>query len=204
MKDTIKSAPDYAGTQAKNLLMDLYDAPGHSQRERAIKRFKDYVTEFKPEFYDDDIGSFYKGTSSNGDKDDHEGVRLGLLVWCGQKSSKHSGGLKRSCQNAIGLVSWLISFDFEDHDDDEGDTENVFASQFLALDSSEYAKIEFVLHVIPSGSHKNSQRSGSQNDAFELLALLLRGHRDDESRPAPLDLRFLLPEEEVTNKLNFS
>lgn len=196
MKD-VKSAPDYAGTQAKNLLMDLCDASSHSQRERAIKRFKEYIIEFKPEFYDDDVGVFFKGTSGE-DEDEHEGLAMGLLIWCGQKSSKHAGGLKRSCQNAINLVKWLISFNFSEYDDEEEDGENVFASQFLILKSSDYAKMELTLHVIPAGAKKDAHRSGSQHDAFELLALLLRGHRDEDARAAPIDLSVLLPHEDVS------
>eukprot|EP00613_Pedinella_sp_CCMP2098_P030763 CAMPEP_0171742592 /NCGR_PEP_ID=MMETSP0991-20121206/36330_1 /TAXON_ID=483369 /ORGANISM="non described non described, Strain CCMP2098" /LENGTH=217 /DNA_ID=CAMNT_0012341249 /DNA_START=58 /DNA_END=708 /DNA_ORIENTATION=- len=196
MKDPVKSAPDYSGTQAKNLLMDLVDGSSHSQREKAIKRFKDYIIEFKPEFYDDDVGSFFRG-SSGVDEDEHEGIVTGLLFWCGQQSSKHAGGLKRSCQNAINLVSWLISFNFSEYDDEEEDGENVFASQFLILEPVEYAKMQLALHVIPPGARKDTHRSGSKHDAFELLALLLRSHRDEDARPSPLDLSVLLPNEDA-------
>ncbi len=40
-------------------------------------------------------------------------------------------------------------------------------------------------------------RAGSRSDAFELLALLLRDHRQEDGEPAPLDMAVLLPREDV-------
>ena len=44
------------------------------------------------------------------------------------------------------------------------------------------------------------KREGSQADAFELCALLLREHSDEEGAPAPVDLGALLPDPEVTQR----
>ena len=81
----------------------------------------------------------------------------GLLSWCGQKSegAKHAGMLKRSAQNAIALVKWLVSFDFGEED------ENIFLATFLALPIECYAAMELSLHVSSNADQDFGQGGGS-------------------------------------------
>jgi len=121
-----------------------------------------------------------------------------------------------------------------DVDSDSPSRINPFMQQFLALPATAYGPMELGLHVNggdhsgatssssssaaassssssfglgASGSTKSakaSDRSGSQADAFELLALLLKAHTgsetqdgDGHSSRTPLSLQDLLPDKEV-------
>lgn len=195
--DSLKSSAEYAGEQCVLLLQSLDEAKTHSQKERALKNFKKYISEYKPDVYDDDVVTFFTGGEHNGEK------LTGLLSWCGQKSSKHDGCLKRSATNVIALVSWLLSFSFkkENHSNqyqDEDSYENTFLTVFLRLQIDDYACMELGLHVLPD-DRGGGNRGGSGEDAFDILSLLLRDHKDDEGQPAPLDLMSLLHQDEVKN-----
>jgi len=200
-----KATPQYACDQMMKLLSSLDLADKHEQKVKMIKMFQDYITDHRPEIYDDDVRKFFLGGSWEGEE------LRGILVWCGQKSSKHGeGALKRSAQNAIGLVKWLIDFNFmrelgRKRYEDEEEEVNLFLTQFIALPVAAYGAMELELHV-KSGvgssgggglfSKKvDTSRSGSQATAFELIALLLRGHNDEDSDgdAQPLDLAALLP-----------
>jgi hypothetical protein len=56
--------------------------------------------------------------------------------------------------------------------------------------------MELSLHVVGE-KVRGGFRAGSRSDAFELLALLLRDHRQEDGEPAPLDMAVLLPREDV-------
>ena len=203
----MKSDPDYAGEQGRYLLSALEYAKTHEQRLKAIKRYKDYIDQYKPEPFDDDVREFFTGGDSSGEE------LTGLLVWCGQKSSSnHAGGLKRSCREVIGLVRWLVEYRFARGDesrstrdrhpfDEEEEDTNIFLDVFLSLSATDYVPMELVLHVLPDPTDKGGKgkkdRGGSQLDAFELLALILRGHTDEDGASAPLELTSLLPHDEV-------
>jgi hypothetical protein len=193
--DTIKSSAEYAGEQCFLLLQSLDEAKTHSQKERALKNFKKYISDYKPDVYDDDVVVFFTGGEHNGEQ------LTGLFSWCGQRSSNHDGCLKRSAQNVIALISWLLSFSFKKENKpnhmfhDEDSDENTFLTVFLRLKVEDYAMMELSLHVMPDD--KGHGRGGSATDAFDILSLLLRDHKDEEGQNAPLDLMSLLPPDEV-------
>jgi hypothetical protein len=88
----MEAEADYATEQMQFLLSALEFAKTTKEREKALKKFKAYVSLHRPELYDDDVREFFVGG-----RDDSGELLVGLLAWCGQKASdKHAGGLKRS------------------------------------------------------------------------------------------------------------
>ena len=100
----MEAEADYATEQMQFLLSALDFAKTSKDREKAFKKFKTYISTYRPELYDDDVCEFFMGGSSSGEK------LIGLLTWCGQKASdKHAGGLKRS---AAQVFAFTLLFHF--------------------------------------------------------------------------------------------
>ena len=158
----------------------------HPNRERAFRQFKQYISEWQPEMYDDDVTDFLRG---------QEGKTEGLLSWCGQLSTGkgHDGQLKRSAKPAIGLVRWLLQLE------DEGvypADENLFLSQFLSLDVSDYHSMQLCKHITHSDNEKGG-RGGNRDDGLELVAIILQKHQTEEGQHDRVKLDALLPEPEA-------
>ena len=54
-----KRHPDYAEIQIKSFITDL--AKDYNHQLRAVAKFKDYVSKYKPEVYDDDADLLFRG-----------------------------------------------------------------------------------------------------------------------------------------------
>ncbi|RYG99531.1 hypothetical protein EON65_50205, partial [archaeon] len=112
---------------------------------------------------------------------------LGLCYWCGADSEKHDGQLKRICGPVISLLRWLVTY--------EEDT--IFYERFVHLTAEELVKINFPKHILRNSSNlklnlPGQSRSGSSEDAFELLSILLSDHRNIEDEVDPLNMDYLL------------
>lgn len=111
-----------------------------------------------------------------------------MLYWCGVDSEKHDGQLKRICGPIITFLHWLISFE----------EDSIYYDRFMRLPIDELLKINFSKHILRSADNKlaitipGHSRSGSAEDAFELLAMLLADHRNLEDDPEPIDIGILL------------
>lgn len=126
---------------------------------------------------------------------------LGLLHWCGIDSDKHDGQLKRIAAPAIALAKWLVTTDVYGES-----SQNLFYERFVHLSLSELRKINIPKHVLnsPEGStgsagqpsQANSQkvignsngRSGSLEDAFTLVSIVMQDHQNMDDEPEPLDV----------------
>lgn len=120
------------------------------------------------------------------------GATAGLLTYCGLDSGKHGGQLKRICAPAIGLLRWLVQM--ESYSDEE---ENIFFERFVQLPVTELAKINFQKHVLnqsEGGSllSRGQSRSGSADDAMELLAVLMANHRTVNGEDDPIEVEEIL------------
>jgi hypothetical protein len=111
------------------------------------------------------------------------------LHWCGVDSEKHDGQLKRICAPLISLLRWLVTFP----------DDTIYFDRFIHLSKEELVKVNFPKHitaadVLPSKTALNisSSRSGSRDDAFELLCVLINDHRSIDDEPDPIDIMFLL------------
>lgn len=175
----------------------------HKDRIRRLNKFRNYVTGESgagtPEFYDDDIpllllGSsapaallaaseilddFDYGNGSNG------GEIYGLLQGCGTPSVEHDHMLKRSARHVMSLLKFLV-IDFVE----EGETShglNLFAHAFCSFPFDNYRHMSLDLHLI------GDQRGGAQEDACEVMVLLLTKHlQEDGETPSPLSKKDLL------------
>ena len=83
--DAIRKSPNYAEGQIRALLSDLKSS-NHTVRMKAVKRFQDYITTYRPQIYDDDVDFLFCGAAS----DDVESVPMGLLYFCGLDSGIHA------------------------------------------------------------------------------------------------------------------
>ena len=79
--DAIRKSPNYAEGQIRALLSDLKNT-NHTVRIKAVKRFQDYITTYRPQIYDDDVDFLFCGAAS----DDVESVPMGLLYFSGLDS----------------------------------------------------------------------------------------------------------------------
>jgi hypothetical protein len=114
---------------------------------------------------------------------------LGLVYWCGADSEKHGGQLKRICGPIIAFLRWLVSFD----------EDNIFYERFVHLPVDELMKINFPKHILRHNkdgkiniSIPGQSRSGSVEDAFDLLSIVLADHRSVEGEVDPVDISYLV------------
>eukprot|EP01041_Mallomonas_annulata_P007200 gene7200-14681_t len=179
--DELRKTAEFSGGQIKLLLKDLNKNSSHTIRLKALKRFQDYISTFKPELYDDDVDMLFVGS----------GDSYGLLYWCGAKSSKGTEGiLKRVCGPAMALLTWLLSLG--------SNSDNIYYDRFMALPISEILKINFVAHILSDNFNniiKSVQiKSTSSDDCYEIISLLVRNYKvlNSNEKSNRLDINILL------------
>lgn len=86
--DAIRKSATYAEGQIRLLLSDLKNT-NHTIRVKAVKRFQDYITSYRPQVYDDDVDVLFCGTATEGDA-----VPMGLLHFCGLDSGTYNQMLR--------------------------------------------------------------------------------------------------------------
>jgi hypothetical protein len=186
MGDGLARTPRYAEGQVKVLLGDLRNS-SHNVKAKAIKHFQAYIEKYQPDIYDDDVDFLFMGT--------YDGTcGLGLLHWSGLASGNHSGQLKRICGPAIGLITFLLTTQFE------GD--NIFYERFILLPVQGLKLINFVKHIlsldnITKGLTLSESRDGSPEDAMKILTILLQDHRTPDGDNDPIDLNEMLDNNSV-------
>ena len=79
--DAIRKSPSYAEGQIRVLLSDLKNT-NHAVRMKAVKRFQDYITTYRPQVYDDDVDYLFIGSKS----EETNGTPMGLLYFSGLDS----------------------------------------------------------------------------------------------------------------------
>lgn len=84
--------PEDASVEVQRFLVAL-NASKHSAREKAIRAFRAFVDKQGMEFYDDDVDSVLLG----------DGYAMGLMQWCGERSTGTQGALKRWHRNLVDL-----------------------------------------------------------------------------------------------------
>ena len=109
------------------------------------------------------------------------------MHWCGVDSEKHDGQLKRICAPLISLLRWLVTFP----------DDTIYYERFIHLSKDELVKVNFPKHILKTEAKgtiniSTNQRSGSSEDAFELLCILINDHRNLEDEVDPIDIMFLL------------
>lgn len=196
----MESGPAFAEKEIRVLLAGL-GGDNHGTRIKAIKRFKDYISEYRPDANDEDVEYLFLGGEGNGRQRD------GLLYYAGQDSVKHEGQLKRIAGPAIELIRWLISFDMTGQQQKIGSNlapnyDSIFYDQFICFTLEQLTKVNFSKHIL-GGMNMNSRnflgfggakdiRSGSAADALELMAVLTRDHRDIDGNFEEVDVSELL------------
>ena len=198
-----EDAAERASQEIKALLrrLDPKDS-SHKDRIRRLNKFRNYVTGESsagtPEFYDDDIPLLMLGSAAPAallastdlfDDFDYGGGDsseiYGLLQACGTPSVEHDQMLKRSARHAMSLLKFLV-IDFVE----EGETSmglNLFAQAFCSFPVDKYRYMSLDLHLI------GDQRGGAQEDACEVMVLLLTKHlEEDGETSSPLSKRDLL------------
>ena len=78
--DAIRKSATYAEGQIRLLLSELKNT-NHTIRVKAVKRFQDYITSYRPQVYDDDVDVLFCGAATESDA-----VPMGLLHFCGLDS----------------------------------------------------------------------------------------------------------------------
>eukprot|EP00981_Chlorochromonas_danica_P006020 scaffold1244_cov162-Ochromonas_danica.AAC.56 len=176
----MKRSDHYAGNQVRFFLGELKNGT-HPSKIKALAQFQNYIKAYKPNISDDNVDFLYTGNID-------ETSTLGLLHWCGVDSEKHDGQLKRICGPIITFLHWLVSYE----------EDSIYYDRFMRLPMDELLKINFSKHILRSTDNKlaitipGHSRSGSAEDAFELLAMLLADHRNLEDDPEPIDIGILL------------
>ena len=79
--DAIRKSPTYAEGQIRVLLSDL-KSTNHTVRTKAVKRFQDYISSYRPQIYDDDVDYLFCGAVT----EEADGVPMGLLYYSGLAS----------------------------------------------------------------------------------------------------------------------
>jgi len=214
--------PDRSLAEIKTLLRKLDPKSGgnHKDRVRRLARFRNYVSGetqrgtvlTTPEFYDDDIPLLMLGSTLTSNPtsalydDDADTSLYGLLQACGSPSREHASMLKRSARHAIALLKYLV-IDFVDVVDgrvvqpgldENGEPElNSFAHALCMCTKEQLSMMNLMLHMEDLSDGK---RSGSKEDACEVLVLLLTRHMSangDKNEPLPLE--DLLPTKKSRN-----
>jgi len=204
-----EDAAERATQEIKALLkrLDPKDS-SHKDRIRRLNKFRNFVTGESsagtPEFYDDDIPLLLLGSAAppallaaSDLLDEMDGnfgggssnEIYGLLQACGTPSVEHDHMLKRSARHAMSLLKFLV-IDFVE----EGETSglNLFAQAFCSFPVDKYGYMSLDLHLI------GDQRGGAQEDACEVMVLLLTKHlQEDGETPSPLSKEDLLASQQA-------
>jgi hypothetical protein len=181
--DVVRRTADFAENQTKFFITDI-NSKDNGARLKAIKRYKEYITTYRPEMYDDDVDFLFTGTN------EHHGIRTnGLLYGCGQQSSKHGGQLKRIAGNLMAFLQWLITLECE------GDIENIFFERLIRLPAAELAQMSLSKHISLDNKSTLSgagQRGGNTVIACEVLSTLMQYHLTEDGDSDPLDVDYML------------
>ena len=176
--DKIRKQPGYATSQIRLLLSDLKSTT-HSVRNKAVKRFKDYIAVYKPEIFDDDVDYLFTG--------ELDGVPgPGLLYYTSEESKKKPGQLKRISQPVLSLIKYLVTCDYDGED-------NIFFDRFVSLSPNEYAKINFVRHILGDPASKK----GVGCDSMDLIKIIVEDHKDANNCLDPVDINILIGDNKV-------
>ena len=187
-----EDAAERATQEIKALLrrLDPKDS-SHKDRIRRLNKFRNYVTGESsagtPEFYDDDIPLLLLGSAAPAallaasdlldEMDGNYGGSsstneiYGLLQACGTPSVEHDHMLKRSARHAMSLLKFLV-IDFVEEGANSG--LNLFAQAFCSFPVDKYRYMSLDLHLI------GDQRGGAQEDACEVMVLLLTKHLQED------------------------
>lgn len=181
--DVVRRTADFAENQTKFFITDI-NSKDNGARLKAIKRYKEYITTYRPEMYEDDVDFLFTGSN------EQNGIHTaGLLQGCGQLSSKHDGHLKRIAGNLMSFVQWLITLECE------GDVENIFFERFIRLPASELVQMALDKHISLDNTSALSgagKRGGNTAVACEVLSTLMQYHLTEDGDPDPLDVDYML------------
>ena len=181
--DVVRQTADFAENQTKFFIKDI-NSQDNGTRLKAIKRYKEYISTYHPEMYDDDVDFLYTGNS------EHHGIRtMGLLHGCGQQSSKHEGQLKRIAANLLIFLQWLLSIECAQ------DVENIFFERFIRLPAGELVQMCLWKHISLDNTRilvGAGQRGGNTEIACEILSILMQYHVNEDGKPDPLDIDYML------------
>jgi hypothetical protein len=191
--DVVRRTADFAENQTKFFITDI-NSKDHGTRLKAIKRYKEYITTYRPEMYDDDVDFLFTGNN------EHNNIHTnGLLYGCGQQSSKHDGQLKRIAGSLMSFLQWLITLECE------GGIENIFFERFVRLPAAELVQMSLAKHInLDNKSHLTGagKRGGNTAIACEILSTLIQYHLTEDGDPDPLDVDYML-NNDATAKLQF-
>ena len=193
MQANFRSKPNYAEGQIKVLLLDLSNK-NHTVKMRAVKRFHDYITAYRPEIYDDDIDLLYIG----GDVDRKK--LPGLLYYTSIMSSHHAGQLKRIASPVLALLRKLLTLSADEYTE-----ENIFLSRFVVLTLPDILRINFEkiilldrAKIMTCSSHENMDAA---SDILEIMTILMRDHRSPEGFREPIEFGTLINENDEVKEI---
>jgi hypothetical protein len=129
--------------------------------------------------YDDDVDFLLLGNKDQG----------GLIRWSGASSTKHDGQLKRIAASVIALLRLLLTLEPDDYGI------NIFFDRCMRIPVNSLLDINFSKHIAPDNSSSlmsGSSRSGSADDACEILSLIMQCHVTEDGEPENVDINYLL------------
>jgi hypothetical protein len=133
----------------------------------------------------------------------------GLLYYCGMKSTKHIGELKRISYPTLQLLRWLITYEVIIEELERG---NFFYTRFVQLPLSKLKLIDIPKHIIAynsqskksifsSSSNNNNNKSSSNDDScFVLLTIILNDYRTPEGKSNSIEVDDLLNYNDICHK----
>ena len=136
----------------------------------------------------------------------------GLLYYCGMKSTKHIGELKRISYPSLQLLRWLITHEVII---EELERDNFFYTRFIQLPLSKLKLIDLPKHIIAynsqskksifssnsSNSSSNNNKSSSNDDScFVLLTIILNDYRTPEGKSNSIEVDDLLNYNDICHK----
>jgi len=224
----MKKTDNYASNQIRILLHELKN-PSHKIKVKAIVAFRNYVETYQPDIADDNVDYLFLGDGSI-DKTNNNSTssssstttsitttstttnsNYGLLYWCGVKSDKHIGELKRICYPSIQLVRWLIT-----HDVIELDRGNFYYTRFVQLSLTKLKLIDFTKHILSYNKSNNNNnnnkssssssmlikksRNGNDDSCFVLLTIILNDYRTPEGKSNSIEVDELLNYNDTCHK----
>ncbi len=74
----------------------------------------------------------------------------------------------------------------------------MFLDRFVSLPREELSKINFIKHIMPNADEGklslglSNSRTGSAEDAMEILSVVLTYHRDADGMDDPIDISYFL------------
>lgn len=134
----------------------------------------------------------------------------GLLYYCGMKSTKHIGELKRISYPSLQLLRWLITHEVIIEELERG---NFFYTRFVQLPLSKLKLIDLPKHITAYNSqskksifssnknNSNNNKSSSNDDScFVLLTIILNDYRTPEGKSNSIEVDDLLNYNDICHK----